>query len=131
MNLASVMAALATELDKIDGLRVYGWPADQVAAPAAVVGYPSTYSFDQTFGRGSDRMTIPVFVLVGRVDDRTARDVLGAYVDGSGAKSVKAKVEAGSYSAMDSVRVVDVEFLAVSVGGVEYLAAEFSVDVFG
>lgn len=131
MNLASVMAALATEVAKISGLRVYAYPADNVQAPAAVVGYPETYEFDQTYGRGSDRMTVPVFVMVGRVDDRTARDALGAYVDGSGSSSVKAKVEAGTYTAMDSVRVTDVQFLAVTVAGVDYLAAQFSIDVFG
>lgn len=131
MNLASVMAALATELDKITGLRVYAYPTDSVAVPAAVVGYPVSYTFDETYGRGSDRLEVPVWVLVGRVSDRTAVTQLGAYCDGSSSDSVKQVLEAGTYTAMDSVRVVSADFEAVSVGSVEYLAAMFTVDVFG
>lgn len=132
MNLTAVMDELATELDTIAGLRVFAFPADNVAAPAAVVGYPTSITYDSTMGRGVDMMVIPVFVLVGRLTDRSSRDLLGVYCDGSGAKSIKAKLLAGKpWSAMSSVRVASAEFTVVTMAGVDYLSAIFTVNVYG
>jgi hypothetical protein len=131
VNLADVMDELAAQLDTITGLRVTAFPAAQVQVPAAVVGLPEDITFDLTYGRGVDQMNIPVFVLVGNVWDRTARDEIAAYVDGSGTSSIKAVLEAGTYTAMSSVRVASATFETVSVAAVEYLAATFSVDVYG
>ncbi len=132
MNLGDVMDEIAAELDTIAGLRVFAFPADNIPAPAAVVGYPETISFDTTMGRGVDTITLPVFVLVGRVTDRTSRDLLSAYVDGSGAASVKAVLQAGKpWVAMSSVRVVSAEFTVATVAGVDYLTAVFTVNVYG
>lgn len=131
MNFADVADDIADALDGIAGLNVYPFAADHVSPPAAVVGFPEDYTFDTTMGRGSDRMSIPVFVLVGKVSDRAARDTLGAYVDGSGAKSIKAKLEGSTYTAFDSLRVQSVEFETISVAGQELLAGVFSVDIYG
>lgn len=131
MNLADVMDELAGALGDIDGLRVYPSPPDTLAVPAAVVGYPETYVFDATFGRGVDHLQVPVFVLAGRIAERAARDQLGVYCDGSGGKSVKDVLEAATYTAMASVRVAAVVFDAITVNSVEYLAATFTVDIYG
>lgn len=93
MNLADVMDEVAARVDTIDGLRVSAFPPDQVQPPAAVVTYPEEYLFDETYGRGMDRLTLPVIVMVGRVSDRKSRDQLAAYCDGSGARSLKAVLE--------------------------------------
>jgi hypothetical protein len=97
MNLADVMDAVGDRLDTIAGLRVFAYPPGSVTPPAAVVSYPEGIEFDATYGRGSDRMTLPVVVVVGKASDRAARDKLGAYCDGSGASSVKAVLESGEY----------------------------------
>lgn len=131
MNLADVMDELGTALEGITGLRVSPFPADQVQPPAAVVGYPETITFDMTYGRGVDSMQVPVYVLVGKAWDRTARDRLAVYCHGSGASSIKAVLEGGEHTAMSSVRVVSADFQVVTVASVDYLAAVFSVDVFG
>lgn len=133
MNLADVMDQLGDRIDTIDGLRVYRYPPDNVQVPAAVVTYPEEYVYDVTFGRGTDRMTVPVIVMVGKVSDRASRDQLAAYVDGSGARSVKAVVEAegDDYTAFDSARVTGAEFDIVSMAGVEYVAATLPVDIAG
>ena len=131
MDLAAVMDEVGDALDTIDGLRVHRWPADNVQPPAAVVTYPAEYRFDETYGRGMDRLVLPVVVLVGRPSERSARDLLGAYVNGSGASSVKAKVEAHTYTACHTVRVESVEFDVVNVAGVDYLAATFTHDITG
>jgi hypothetical protein len=131
MNLAEVMQQVADQLDTIDGLRVFGYPPDAVDSPAGIVSYPDEIVFDQTYGRGMDRITLPVFVVVARVSDRATREHIGRYVDGSGASSVKAVVEGGTYTAFDSVRVTGAEFDVVSIGGTEYLSARFTLDIAG
>lgn len=131
MDLAAVMDQVGDALDRIEGLRVYRYPADSVQVPAAVVSYPETYTYDETYGRGMDRMTLPVVVQVGKVSDRASRDKLAAYVDGSGTESVKAAVESATYTACDTVRVMDAEFDVVMTAGVPYIAAMFSLDVTG
>lgn len=131
MIVTAVMDELATRLDTIAGLRVHAFPADQVQPPAALVGYPEVVTYDVAMGRGVDQMEIPVFLLVGRLTDRTARDDLGPYLDGAGAESVKAVLRPGPWTAMSSVRVVSAVVDVVTVAAVDYLAAVFTVDVFG
>lgn len=131
MNLSTVMDQVATQLDTIAGLRVHAYPPSTLTPPAAVVAYPDDYTFDATYGRGMDRMTLPVVVMVGKVSDRSSRDRLTDYLDGAGAASVKAVVEAGTYTAFDVVRVMDATFDVVSMGGVDYIAATFTLDIAG
>lgn len=131
MRLASVMQEIADRLDTITGLRVHAFPADVVHPPALVFSYPETYEYDSTYGRGMDRITLPAIVVVGRVSDRASRDVLSDYVDGSGTSSIKQVAESGTYTAFDSVRVMSVEFDAVTIAGQDYLAGLFSFDIAG
>lgn len=131
MNLDAVMEQVASKVDLIADLRVFAYPPDSLTPPAAVVSYPETYTFDETYGRGSDRLTLPVVVVVGKVTDRGTRESLAAYCDGSGAKSVKQAVETGGYTALHSVRVTGIEFDVVTIGGTDYMAALFSLDITG
>lgn len=131
VNLADVMDQVATQLDTISGLRVMAWPAGSVSPPTAIVGYPDKYDFDAAYGRGADIISLPVVVVCGRATDRTARDAIGAYANGSGASSVKAVVEAGTYTAFDTVRVTGVDFDIYTEAGVSYLAAIFTLDIAG
>lgn len=86
MNFADVMDEIGDRLETVGGLRVYRYPADNVQPPCAEITYPEEYLFDETYGRGSDRMTIPVTLMVGRVSDRSARDRLAALVARSGVR---------------------------------------------
>lgn len=131
MNLATVMQELANRLDTITGLRVHAHPPDKITPPAAVVTYPDTYTYDQTYARGMDRLELPVVVLVGKVSARASRDDLARFCAGSGAASVKAVLESGTYTAFHTVRVTQAVFDVVSIGAVEYLAATFTVDITG
>ncbi len=131
MNLANVMQAVADRLDTIDGLRCFGFPPHSLSPPAAIVSYPDKITFDETYGRGMDRLTLPVVVVVGRVSDRSARDQLGAYCDGVGAASVKQVLESGAYTAFDTVRVTGADFDVVSIAGTDYMAALFDLDIVG
>lgn len=131
MNVTDVMDELTTALATITGLRAYAWARDSITPPAALVMLPNSYRYDETYGRGSDRATFDVVVCVGKADDRSAFKAIGAYADGSGAGSVKAAVDGGTYTACDSVRVASVTFDVVRIAGTDYLAATFEVDVLG
>lgn len=133
MIVSSVLSALATQLDTISGLRVYDYQIGSVAVPAAIVGFPTEIEYDLSANRGQDHMELEVAVLAGKVSDRTAMDVLSAYVDGSGSASVKQVLEANNrtYTAFSRVRVRSCSIEMVSVGAVEYLAAIFMLDIYG
>jgi len=131
MNVGVVADQLAARLGTIAGLRVFAYPPDSLQPPAAVVGYPETISYDETYGRGSDRLTLPVVVVDGKVSDRATRTRLAAYADGTGAKSVKAVVESGTYTAFDTVRVAAAEFDVVAIAGTDYMACLFDLEIVG
>ena len=126
-----MMDDVANRLDTIANLRCFAFPPDSLTPPAAVVSYPEDITFDETYGRGMDRMTLPVAVVVGKVSDRSARNQLGAYCDGTGAASVKAVLESGTYTAFHHVRVASIEFDTVSIAGTDYIAALFTLDIAG
>jgi len=131
MDLAAVMDAVAGRIDTITGLRVHPHPPGSLTPPAAVVSYPDEIAFDETYVRGMDRMTLPVVVVVGKASDRAARDELAAYCNGSGARSIKAVLESGVYTAFHTLRVMRIEFDVVTIGGTDYLAALFDLDISG
>ncbi|HMG43942.1 MAG TPA: hypothetical protein VK611_21595 [Acidimicrobiales bacterium] len=127
MNLADVMDDVAARIDTIPGLRVSAFPPDQVQVPAAVVTYPEAYTFDETYGRGMDRLTLPVVVMVGKVSDRKSRDQLAAYMDGSGPQSLKAAIEATSRVGPDVDKLVKHTFSAdgTNVSTLEVVAGPY------
>jgi hypothetical protein len=135
MNLADVMQEMADRLEAeiTDFRKVFGFPPDRVGGtPTAIVTYPDDYAYDATYGRGSDRIqNLPVVVLVGKVDDRGTRELIGKFADGSGDASVKQALESGEYTAFDTIRVQTADFDIVTVSGTEYLAATFACDITG
>lgn len=132
LDVNAAMNGLGIRLATVAGLRVYDYPPDTIAPPAGIVSYPETIEFDQTYAAGADRATIPVHVLVGKVSDRATRDALGAYVARTGATSVKTALEADPTLAgvVDSLRVRGATFSNMTVGGGEFLAATFDVEVY-
>lgn len=131
MNLANVMQAIADQADTIAGLRVFGYPQPKVDPPAAIVPYPDHIALDETYQRGSDRITIQLVVLVGKATERTTRERVGAFCDGSGASSIKAVLEAGTYDEFDELVVTGVDFEDYVIAATTYLAAIFSIDILG
>ena len=134
MNVKAVMDEIAGKLDTITGLRAFGYPVAKLPFPGAVVGLPDDIAFDQTYGRGSDAITLPVWVMVPLADVRAAVVQLLPYLDGSGAKSVKAKVDSttsNTYSSCDTVTVTMAVPGPYTYNGVDTLGAEFTVTVTG
>lgn len=128
-----MMDEVAARLRTIEPLagRTYAYPPAAVTPPAAIVQYPEEYTFDATYGRGMDRMTLPVVVVLGKASDRAVRDQVVAYAAGSGGQSVKAVLESGTYTAFHTLRVIGVEFAALSIAGTDYLGAFFDLDITG
>lgn len=71
----------------------YDYVPDDVEVPCV---YPEsiTTDFDQTHGRGTDKVTVKLRVLCARTDDRAGQHMLYGYLAGSGASSIKAAIEA-------------------------------------
>lgn len=130
LDLNATLDAIGVRLATIPGLRVYDYPPDTIAVPAAVVGYPDTVTYDETMARGTDSTVLTVTVLVGRVSDRASRDALAAYLAGTGASSIKAAVDGPLGGAVKDARVAAAAVLTITVAGVEYAAAAFSVEVY-
>jgi hypothetical protein len=134
VNIADVMDEMATKLEAISGLRVYPYTINSVSAPAAIVALPGQITFDTTYGRGADTVQLDVYVFVSRIVERAGRDELAAYVDGSGASSVKAALDNGpsvSYTSCDTVTVTEAQVQPLSSGGIEFLGVVFTVDIVG
>lgn len=131
MNVAEVMAELGGALRTVPALNVHSYWAARITPPAAIVEFPEAITFDNSMGRGADRVTIPVIVAVANVDARAATEELGAYANGSGPRSVKALVEAFDFTYADSARVQSAEFGVLTVAGTDYLACTFTIDVIG
>lgn len=133
LDVNAVMDALGVALDTIDDLRVFDYPADTLDPPAAVVGLPTEIAYDYSKARGSDRATFPVFVAVGGAFSQDSRDLLGPYLKGSGAKSIKAVLEAdrtlGGACATLGVAVARSDGSGITVNGVRYTGAIFEVEV--
>lgn len=127
------MDAIEARLQTITGLRVFEYPPDNVPVPAAFVQWPSVIDWDMVYGRGKDRYTIPVRVLVARTSERTARNRLGAFLDASGTSSVKAAIEGAGGNlggTVDSVRVTQASNIGqFIVGDVAYWGADFTLDI--
>lgn len=133
MNVATVADEVATKLETISDpeLRVYPFPPDQLAAPAAIVGYPETINFDISGSRGQDHIVLPVFVVVPRTWDRSSAEQFANLTAGSGANSLKQVIQTKPHTSFSVARVRTIDFTVISVAGVEYWAATFLVDIYG
>lgn len=126
LDMSAVMDGLA-ELISDEGIveNIYPWPADTVAVPCALVGYPTDIEFDLTMGRGSDRAVFPVFFMVGKTSDKSSRNALSLIL--ADATSIKDALD-GTHS-FGAVRVTDCKVNEVTVGAIAYLAAVFTTEV--
>lgn len=127
-QLTLIMRALASQIETA-GLvaNVYDFPVESITVPCAVVGYPTAWPFDATFGQvGVGFAVLPLWFVVGKTNTEDARNALSDVLSGAG--SVKALLDA--CTAYD-VRVTSAEVAEITVAGVAYLAAKFDCEVYG
>jgi hypothetical protein len=106
---------------------VYAYPVESVTVPCIVVGYPKNIDFDAVFVRGGDRVELPVWFVVGKTGTKDARDGLSRIL--ADASSVKSVFE-GTQSFAQTIRVTDAEIAEITIAGVDYLGAKFTLEVY-
>jgi hypothetical protein len=134
MKVGDVMDEIAERLRQAPSLagRTNATPPASITGHGASVGYPDSYTFDAAYSRGLDRMTLPVWVVVGNPTERQTRDRLTKYVDGSGEESIKALLEDDDeYQSFDTLRVASIEFLTMPIQAIDYLTAIFNLEITG
>jgi hypothetical protein len=124
-------AGLATNLQTIAGLRVVDTLPDLVNPPMAMIGLTKV-NYNQQNQRSMAEYTFQVTVVVGRVSERTAQKLLDVLV-APGSGSVKYAIESDRTLGGNAFEVFVPElsaYGAVSINGIDYLSAEFSVQVY-
>lgn len=134
MDVQAIADELAGKVGNISGLRSFGYPVDQLPLPGAVVALPDEIDYDQTYGRGSDAMTVPLFVFVARTPERVAVKALAAYLSGSGTKSIKGAVDnttSNTYTSCDTVTITRAVTGAYTYNGKDVYGIEFTIEITG
>lgn len=129
LDLAAVMDAFAASVVDAGVVeRSYAWPNPSVSPPAFVVGYPSSFTPGVTFERGHDRATVPAWLVLGNIEERTTREVVADYFDAF--PSIVDALNAADAGGEFSCRVMLAEFGTwVPTPELTYLAIRFDVDV--
>lgn len=127
----SIRDGLVTRLQTITGLTGYDHIPGQINAPAATVSRRQT-RFDSVMARGADDFEYLVRVHVPFADPKLAQEQMSEYLAGSGAKSIYAAIDGddtlGGVADFSRVREAGEEAIA-NVGGVDYLAVDFVIEV--
>lgn len=132
MTPSTVRDNIKTQLSSISGLRLYDTIPDSVNVPAAVVGLLDL-EFDASFNRGFDRASLDVILITGRMSERSAQNSLDSYLAGSGASSIKTVLENNKTlsGACQTLRVTTATSGSLQVGGIDYLAYRYRVELIG
>jgi hypothetical protein len=131
MSISLLRAGLAKNLQTIKGLRVVETLPDLVNPPMAMIGLTKV-SYNQQNQRSMAEYAFQVTVVVGRVSERTAQALLDVLV-APGSGSIKYAIESDRTLGGAAYEVFVPElsaYGAVSINGIDYLSAEFSVQVF-
>lgn len=134
MDLAAIMDKLAEAAKDGAGVeRAYGWPNSNVNPPCVIVGYPTDAQIGITAGRSNDRLVVPVWLYLGKVDDRATRDTVAAYLTGEAEQDIIDALNASDQpegGPIMSARVNAMTWEPANPQGIaEYLTIRFDVDV--
>lgn len=125
-----IRAAIGTALKTIPNLRVPDRITETIDPDAAHVRYSGTL-YDSSISRGSDDLAFTIQVFTSKASDR-GQDALYEYCDGSGARSIKAAIEADD-TLGDVVNFAEVteakEPGRVTVGAADFYSVEIIVMV--
>lgn len=131
-DIAAIVAGIAANLSSINGLRVQEEILDTAPVPVALIGPPTSVTYDEVMARGADTYTFSVRVLVARASERRAQLSLGSYLSGAGDLSIKAAIESDPTlgGSAQTCRVTSANGVGVyPYGDLEYLGADFALEV--
>jgi hypothetical protein len=129
---SEVREGLKSNLQDIDGLRVYDIMPDVVVPPSAIVGQLD-FTFDLNNSRGLDQANVDIFVIVQRFSERSGIANLDKYLSGSGDYSIKQAIESDKTlgGACNTLRVTSAESGTFTSGDVDYLSYRYRVTIWG
>jgi hypothetical protein len=131
MAISDLRRGLANNLKTIKGLRVVETLPDVVNPPMAMIGL-TKIAYNQQNQKSMAEYTFKITVVLGRVSERTAQQSLDVLV-APGVGSVKTAVESdrtlGGFAYETFIPELTA-YGAITVNGIDYLSAEFSVQVF-
>ena len=131
MAISDLRTGLANNLKTISGLRVVETLPDLVNPPMAMIGLDKI-TYNRQNNRAMSEYTFKVTVVVGRVSERTAQaslDVLVSPNSGSVKYAIESDRSLGGFAFDVFVPELSV-YGSVNINGIDYLSAEFSVQVF-
>jgi len=129
--ISDLRRGLADNLQTIKGLRVVETLPDVINPPMAMLGLDKII-YNRQNNASMSEYTFKVTVVVGRVVERVAQNNLDLYVS-PGAGSIKQAIESDKTLGGFAYDVFISElsaYGAIQVNGIDYLSAEFSVQVF-
>jgi len=131
-TISELRSGLTNNLQTITGLRVYATLPDVVNPPTAMISLDKV-SYNKASQKALVEYGFKVTVVVGRVSERTAQNLIDVLVAPNGAGSVKTAIESDRTLGGKAFDVFIPELSAigaVSINGIDYFSAEFSVQVF-
>lgn len=133
MTPSAVRQGLATALDTITGLRSFDYVPDGISPPAAVVEPIEVSYHEAQVSTGLNYYRAYILVIVGRMSDRSSQDRIDAYLNNTGASSIRAAIEADRTlgGACSTLSVIEALPRSVVVSGVDMTAYRFEVDIYG
>lgn len=131
MTIRLIRNAIAANLTTIAGLRTSADIPDNPSPPIAVVAL-ETVEYDGAFAGGLTEYNFVITVLASRASERSAQTRLDGFTS-TGTNSVKKAIESDKTLGGEAfdVRVTRMTNIGtVSLGEINYLAADFAVTVF-
>ncbi len=133
MSLSGLRDELKTALTSIVALKgVYDVAPESIAELPAAYVLPIAGDYDLTAGGATMRHLFDVVLLVRSGAKLTqAQDELDGYIDPTGSGSIKAAIEAGTYTHADAIRVTGYSnYGGMAYAGVEYIGARFRLEAY-
>lgn len=131
MSIRLIRNAIAANLTSISGLRTSADIPENPSPPIAVVSL-ETVEYDGAFAGGLTEYNFLITVLASRASERSAQTRLDGFTS-TGTNSVKKAIESDKTLGGEAfdVRVTRMTNIGtVSLGEINYLAADFAVTVF-
>lgn len=129
----NIRVAVASALKNIPGVTSTSpWNVPSIDTPCLFVMGTGPISYDDTFGRGTDRLSLIVRGIVGTVDSVGSQRLLSQWVAGTGNTSVKTALQSDRTlgGLVDDLRVTDYSGdQYVNINGTDYVYGDWTVDI--
>lgn len=132
MIVGDVKAEIAAAVGEILGMRSFPYPQAKIHPPTFMTVQPEEILPHVTYARGVSTIRMPALLCVAKIQDRSSAKQLDSYLGMAGPLSVVRKIEDHVYVSCDSVIVASIApDKVVTVGGIDHLGAEFTLDISG